>query len=62
MDGQPYAWHDGDDVVIDETYIHSAYNRTDQDRLIVFCPVWISSRVRATSPAQPRCSKSSTAW
>ena len=39
VDGQPYAWRDGEDVVFDETYIHSAYNRTATDRLILFCDV-----------------------
>ena len=39
VDGEPYAWRDGDDVVFDETYIHSAYNRTSVDRLILFCDV-----------------------
>lgn len=39
VDGQPYAWRDGEDVVFDETYIHCAENRTDQDRIILFCDV-----------------------
>jgi beta-hydroxylase len=39
VDGQPYAWRDGEDVVFDETYIHRAENRTDQDRIILFCDV-----------------------
>ena len=37
VDGEPYAWRDGEDVVFDETYIHRAENRTDQDRIILFC-------------------------
>jgi len=37
VDGQPYAWRDGEDVVFDETFIHRAENRTDQDRIILFC-------------------------
>ncbi len=39
VDGEPYAWHDGEDVVFDETFIHRAENRTDQDRIILFCDV-----------------------
>src|SRR5512132_4201131 len=37
VDGEPYAWRDGEDVVFDETFIHRAENRTDQDRVILFC-------------------------
>jgi beta-hydroxylase len=37
VDGEPYAWRDGEDVVFDETFIHRAENRTDQDRIILFC-------------------------
>lgn len=39
VDGQKYAWRDGEDVMFDETYIHYAENRTDMDRLILFCDV-----------------------
>jgi beta-hydroxylase len=39
VDGEPYVWHDGEDVVFDETYIHRAENRTAQDRLILFCDI-----------------------
>jgi len=39
VDGQPYAWRDGEDVVFDATYIHRADNRTDQGRIILFCDV-----------------------
>jgi beta-hydroxylase len=39
VDGEPYAWRDGEDVVFDETYIHRAENRTSQDRIILFCDV-----------------------
>jgi beta-hydroxylase len=39
IDGEPYAWRDGEDVVFDETYIHSAENRTDVTRIILFCDV-----------------------
>lgn len=39
VDGQSYAWKDGDDVIFDETYIHYAENKTDIDRIILFCDV-----------------------
>jgi beta-hydroxylase len=39
IDGEPYAWRDGEDIVFDETYIHSAVNGTDQIRIILFCDV-----------------------
>lgn len=39
IDGHPYAWHDGEDIVFDETYIHSAENRTDVTRIILFCDI-----------------------
>ena len=44
VDGIPYSWRDGEAVLFDETYIHSAENDTEQDRLILFCdvarPMW----------------------
>jgi beta-hydroxylase len=39
VDGQPYSWRDGQDVLFDETFIHTAENRTDVERLILFCDV-----------------------
>jgi beta-hydroxylase len=39
IDGTPYSWRDGQDIVFDETYIHSAANDTDQTRVILFCDV-----------------------
>jgi beta-hydroxylase len=39
VDGETYSWHDGQDVLFDETYIHYAENKTDKDRLIFFCDV-----------------------
>lgn len=39
VDGEPYAWRDGEDVMFDETYIHYAENRSDTTRLILFCDV-----------------------
>ncbi len=39
IDGEQYAWRDGEDIVFDETFVHSAENRTDQTRVILFCDV-----------------------
>jgi len=39
VDGQPYSWRDGEDVVFDETYVHWAENRTNTTRIILFCDV-----------------------
>jgi beta-hydroxylase len=46
VDGVPYSWRDGEAVMFDETYIHEAYNRTDQDRIILFCDVERPMRYR----------------
>lgn len=47
VDGEMYAWRDGEDVVFDETFIHSARNDTDQGRVILFCDVERPLRTRA---------------
>jgi beta-hydroxylase len=39
VDGQPYFWRDGEAVMFDETYIHYAHNKTDQNRIILFVDV-----------------------
>ncbi|MFB6331342.1 lipid A hydroxylase LpxO [Acinetobacter variabilis] len=39
VDGQRYSWRDGESVVFDETYIHYAENKTDQNRIIFFADV-----------------------
>ena len=39
VDGIPYHWKDGEGVLFDETYIHSAKNDSDMDRIILFCDV-----------------------
>jgi beta-hydroxylase len=66
VDGEPYAWRDGQDVVFDETFIHSAENKTDVTRIILFCDVarplrtpwmravnrWVSRNVIRASASQ----------
>jgi beta-hydroxylase len=39
VDGQKYAWRDGEAVMFDETYIHYAENKTDKNRIILFVDV-----------------------
>jgi beta-hydroxylase len=39
IDGEPYYWREGDDIVFDETYLHYAENTTSDDRIILFCDV-----------------------
>jgi beta-hydroxylase len=65
VDGQAYAWRDGEDVIFDETYVHWVKNGTAQTRVILFCDiarplrtrlltslnVWVSGVLgRATAP------------
>lgn len=44
VDGQRYHWKDGEAVMFDETYIHHAANKTQQQRVVLFCdierPLW----------------------
>jgi beta-hydroxylase len=44
VDGRRYSWRDGEAVMFDETYVHTALNATDVTRLILFCdverPMW----------------------
>src|SRR5262249_33925745 len=46
VDGIPYSWRDGEDLLFDETYIHYAENTTDQTRIILFCDVERPLRTR----------------
>ena len=39
VDGQKYTWKDGEAVMFDETFIHYAENKTDQNRIILFLDV-----------------------
>ena len=39
VDGEPYFWRDGEAVMFDETFIHTAENKSDVQRLILFCDV-----------------------
>jgi len=39
VDGIRHSWRDGQGVIFDETYIHEAYNRTETNRIILFCDI-----------------------
>jgi beta-hydroxylase len=39
VDSVKCTWRDGEGFVFDETFIHSAENKTDQNRIILFCDV-----------------------
>jgi len=47
VDGKPYTWHDGEDLLFDETYVHYAENTTNETRIILFCDVERPLRTRA---------------
>ncbi len=65
VDGEEYAWRDGEDVMFDETYVHWVKNETDMTRVILFCDIerpltspfmtrinrWVSAQLgKATAP------------
>jgi beta-hydroxylase len=39
IDDQFHSWRDGQGIVFDETFIHSAKNDTDHERIILFCDI-----------------------
>lgn len=39
VNGEPYIWKDGEAIVFDETYLHSAYNETDTPRVILMTDI-----------------------
>jgi len=47
VDGNPYTWRDGEDLLFDETYLHYAENTTNETRIILFCDVERPLRTRA---------------
>jgi beta-hydroxylase len=46
VDGEPYTWHDGEDLLFDETFVHYAENTTNETRIILFCDVERPLRTR----------------
>jgi len=39
VDGIQYSWRDGESVMFDETFIHYAENKTDQNRIVLFLDI-----------------------
>jgi beta-hydroxylase len=39
VDGERYYWKDGEGVIFDETYVHTAENRTPTTRIILLCDI-----------------------
>ncbi len=39
VDGKKYSWKDGESVMFDETFIHYAENKTNQNRIILFLDI-----------------------
>jgi beta-hydroxylase len=39
VDGTPYNWRDGEDVLFDDTYVHSVVNNASASRIILFMDV-----------------------
>ena len=39
VDGNAYTWRNGEDLLFDETFLHTAENTTDQNRIILFCDI-----------------------
>jgi beta-hydroxylase len=53
VDGQVYAWRDGEDVMFDETYVHWVKNETD--RLASSCSATSNAHEQPSDdPHQPR--------
>jgi beta-hydroxylase len=66
IDGVECVWRDGEAFMFDETFIHTAENATDQNRIILFCDVerpmkygfvtainrWVSNHIVKASATQ----------
>lgn len=39
LDGEKYSWHEGEDVLFDDTYVHEVHNNTSDLRIVLFCDV-----------------------
>jgi beta-hydroxylase len=50
LDGIEYPWFDGEELLFDQTYLHSAVNDTDTVRIILFCDVEKTQLWRSIKP------------
>ncbi len=39
VDGERHSWRDGQSVIFDETFLHFAENRSESNRIILFCDI-----------------------
>ncbi|MFT4539440.1 MAG: beta-hydroxylase [Planctomycetota bacterium] len=62
VDGKMHSWRDGEHVLFDETYIHSARNDTDQTRIIFFADVARPVHTRAFSALTRFVAKHIACW
>lgn len=46
-DGNDYHWKNGESITFDETYMHSAYNHSDQVRIVSMTDVTRPLRIKA---------------
>ena len=46
VDGEKYSWRDGEAVLFDETYIHQAKNKSQKDRIILFCDIQRPTKIK----------------
>ncbi|MEY9264153.1 beta-hydroxylase [Bradyrhizobium elkanii] len=53
VDGVECVWRDGEAFMFDETFIHSAENKTDVNRIILFCDVERPDEVRLHDGDEP---------
>ncbi|MGY4178276.1 beta-hydroxylase [Bradyrhizobium sp. USDA 4518] len=53
VDGVECVWRDGEAFMFDETFIHSAENKTDVNRIILFCDVERPMKVRLHDGDEP---------
>ena len=55
VDGVPYSWRDGEDVLFDDTYVHEVVNRSaTEPRIVLFCDI----ERKMTTPAAARFNRS----
>ena len=75
VDGIQKSWRDGQGFLFDETYVHEAYNRTEQNRIILFVDIerplrwgWAESfnrwfgRAIMTAASSPNSESDQTGW
>ena len=75
VDGIEKSWRDGQGFIFDETYVHEAYNKTEQNRIILFVDIerplkwgWAESfnrwfgRVIMTAASSPNAESDQTGW